>query len=229
MSVAALALTVSGSNAQSRTDQDKAAAYKALEGTGLDSADPPPVALGAWPGGPSGVLAVATLEDTGSEDAPGALGTLRVGLVSPRGAAFVLAASDEGSDYPEPDRTVIPSVPDVSIDGAVFRISPGEVALGVDVSESLTTTSTSAGASSLILYRHTDDKLVAIFSASTDEFILDKTDPRARETETRHIVRFTSHLTKGFYDLVLARPGAHAGRTYVWDGARYRDVGSRRR
>ena len=47
------------------------------------------------------------------------------GSFSRRGAAFVLAASDEGSGFPEPERTVIPSVPDISIGEAVFRIAPG--------------------------------------------------------------------------------------------------------
>ena len=226
--LAMLALSIAGSMARAQTLQDKEAAFKALEGAEFDPADAPPVALEAWPDGPADVLAIATLEDAGSHASPGALGTLRVGLVTRQGAALVLAASDESSGHPEPERTVTPSVPDVSIDRAVFRISPGEAALGVDVSESLNTSSTSAGASSLFLYRRTGTKLVPIFSAPTDDFVLDKTEPHPRMAQTRHIVRFTSHLTHGFYDLILARPRARAGRTYVWDGARYSEVRRRR-
>ncbi len=171
------------------------------------------MALGAWPVGPPDVLAVAALDDADADGSPGPLGTVRVGLVARRAASFALVASDEDSDHPEPERTITPSVPCVGIDRAVFRIAPAEIARGVDVSESLATTSTEAGASTLVLYRRLGSRLVPIFSASTDEFTLDKTDPHARTAATRHIVRFTSHMTRGFYDLALAEAGARAGRT----------------
>ena len=188
--LAFLAVASAGTATRAQDLQDKQAAYKALTGIDFDPSDAPPVALGAWPGGPPEVLVVAALDDADADGSPGPLGTVRVGLVARRAGSFALVASDEHADYPEPERTITPSVPCVGIDRAVFRIAPAEIALGVHVSESLTTTSTEAGASTLVLYRRLGSRLVPVFSASTDEFTLDKTDPHARTAAMRHIVRF---------------------------------------
>ena len=202
-------------------DKEKTAAFTALAGADVDATDAAPVALAPWPGGPPGLLAVAALEDADGNDSADTLGALRVGLVTRQGDHFELVASDRDADPPEPSRTITPSVPDVGIDRAVFRISPHEVAIGVDVSETLTTTSTTAEASSLVLYRRLGAVLVPIFSAGPADSVTDKTGSRPRETATRHTVRVTSHMTGGVYDLELAKTRARGGRTYVWNGKRY--------
>ncbi len=216
----ALALLLAGA-AWAQSEKDKNAAFAALVGADADATDAAPVDLAPWADGPSGLLVVAALEDTDANDEAETLGALRVGLVARRGSGFVLVASDKDADYPEPRREITPSTPSVMIDRAVFRIAPNETALGVDISETLTTSSTTAGASSLMLYRRSGAKLIPIFSAQTADSTIDKTGASAREESNRHIVRFTSHLTRGYYDLVVARPGARAGRTFIWNGSRY--------
>ena len=213
----ALMMAVLATSAAMAQDPGARAALATLEG---QAADPDiPVALAPWPGGPTGVLVIAALEDPSPSGQP--LGTARVGLVTRQGNRFTLLASDEETDCPEPERVFDPSDPDIGIDGATFRIAPNEVAIGIDVGENLITTSINLYASSLLLYRRLHHRLVPIFTAATAESELDKESPNEPEQLTRHIVRFTRHMTRGFYDLVLQRVGARTGRTYVWNGARY--------
>ena len=94
---------------------------------------------------------VATLD--GDDDASDDLGSLRVGLLARQGPALKVVASNENVNEADLKRAIEPSRAEVRIDPAAFRIGPHEVAVAVDVSETLTTTSTLAEASTLFLYR----------------------------------------------------------------------------
>ena len=84
-------------------------------------------------------------------------------------------ASNDDSGEPDLKRSIEPSTAEIKIDPAAFRIAPREIAVAVDVTESLTTTSISAEASNLHLYRRVGAKLVPIFSTPTEEATIDKT------------------------------------------------------
>ena len=198
---------------------NEAAAYKALTGDDLAAKDQPPVAVLPWAGGPPGSLVVATLDADGETDDQ--LGAVRVGLLSRQGAGLTILASNVDADEPDLRRAITPSTPGLAVDPAIFRIAPGEVAVAVDVTESLITTSTSASTSTLLLYRRFGHRLIRIFSALTDDTVIDKTTAATGERSKRWIVRFTSRRTRGLYDLVVQAHGAQSGRTYAWNGVRY--------
>ena len=120
----------------------EAAAYKALTGDDIAADDRPPVAILPWAGGPPGSLVVATLD--GGGDADGDLGAVSVGLLSRQGAGLNVLASNGDAEEPAITRAITPSTPSLSVDPAIFRIAPGQVAVALDVTETLITTSTSA-------------------------------------------------------------------------------------
>ena len=196
-----------------------AAAFKVLTVGEAASADP--AVLAPWPGGPPGLVVVAGLQDADLEGEDDTLGTLRVGVLARRGAGWAVVAADAADSAPEPKRSATLTIPDVSIDPAVFRISPDEVAIGVDVNERFATTATEYASTRLWLFRRVGSRLTPVLDAETETRVVDKTSPKQPEDDARHVLRISPHLTHGFHDLVLARPGKAAGRRYVWTGVRY--------
>jgi hypothetical protein len=222
MTFSLMIFTSACDTATASVQADRQAAPAAVGHTHLAANPAGCVALVPWPGDRSGALVSVTMRTANVLGFKTELGPMIVKLLD-RDCNPVAASSS--SDQPQLARTIVPSVPYARIDPAVFRISPSETALGVDVGEELTTSSVLAGDGYLILYRHVGVKMTPIFQAKTDQKEFDKTDPRAGWHRTRHIVRFTSHLSHGFYDLVLARPYQRRGQTFVWTGTHYAGMG----
>ena len=197
-----------------------AATSPALTAVGCAQAEPqPPSNMRSLPGQiGTDLRVVAAL--LGSPDAD-SLGSLCVAVVRPLGGGFTVVARLPEDKQPEPPSDVdhVTST-QVAIDAVPYRFAPTEVAFAVRVSGEFDSTSTEVSWERLYLFRRTGNRVSLIFHAETDTSETDKMSTESAETH-RRIVRFSTALHNGGYDLILAQSHSRDFRRFVWSGSTY--------
>ena len=197
-----------------------AASSPALTTVGCGQADAqPPSDMRSFPGQPGTDLRVVAAL-IGSPDAD-SLGSLCVAVVRPLGSGFTVVARLPEDKQPEPPSGVdhVTST-QVDIDTLPYRFAPTEVAFAVRVSGEFDSTSTNASWERLYLFRRTGNRVTMIFHAETDTSETDKTSTEPDETHKR-ILKFSTALHNGGYDLILAESHSRGFRRFIWSGSTY--------
>jgi len=204
------------------------AAAKAV-GCSIDTNLPFAATLEPWSGAKgSSKRIVATLSDPHDDED---LGKLCVGVAQTVGTTFVRVASlyVPGPRTPSEIQPIYNVF--VGIDRAKFNYAPGQTAFAVRVTGELNTTAMIEKRTTLYLFRVNGDHIDLIFRAKGSAETIDKADngPPGDEIicqgnkcdRETYQIKFSQHMTRGAFDLLLSDKYHRNFKRHIWNGARY--------
>lgn len=176
-------------------------------------ADEDDAALAKWSAGGRDLWVVAAIYDAA---------LIRAAVLRETRHGFELVARSAGEEPIANEPQIY--VSSLKLDLIPYRISPNDVAFGVRVGNSFSSTARSSYSEALHLYRLHVGKLTQVFAELTTDSnyeVPDDENAEGEETLTEQVVIVSRTMHKGFYDLLLRDRETKETITYRWDGAAY--------